>query len=476
MSISIKKFTFIFCNIGLLIIFILISCIVYNYDYATKNWAAVVSTIAIVEIIAQISQMLILNIDVIDFRVVFIVLHYLFMFGRVFIYGYLPKMDVFWDQRYRYQSSALLLSGLYCICAIQGLFLGLLFGFSDKTSDSQISNEFGNSKSKTIYFAGIVCLLIGLPCSLITDRARIITTYYSNTYRSIDVGLGIIDDLASLFIVGIILLLSSNCLKKKSEKFISLLTIIYYIFVMMFSGDRRHQITAILVLVVLCCKKYELLKRMRITTYILLGIFSIIMLNFIYIIRDFRDTSLQSIFPYISENFMELFSLNAVKETLIEFGISFYSICNVIKYVPSTISFQYGKGFISALLSLLPTGLMKNGELMDTQISLSALINKMEGNPVGASLIGDFYINFGFLGCVLIVIFGRIMDRIMRKRSKLGSEWSVARYYILYYVFLTLVRATFAQCIRMTVVNVIFPMFIIGVVDKLGNKYVKSIN
>ena len=452
-----KDIIFLIGNLILLLFYLISSKVCIDNYNAIHNWKNVVGIFLLIQLFIHLVEIIYFKIRFIDFRVMFILFCYLFIFGRIYLYAFTDGSFIFWDLEKNYTSLNMLSMGMYGLCGIQSLFLGFFIKNRDNFNNlERIIKEISDNKSNLLFYIGVFCFIVGLIATLYTDYTKIISTQTINSYRNLELDIGLIDDLAILYLSGTIMIIWSNYLSKKSQIIFITTILIYNLVVMMLSGDRRYQMSAVIMLLVLIMYKYDF--KFNVFKLILFGLITLIILNLLYIIREFRDGELSNILMYVFSNLDQLFSLNALYETLSEFGLSFYSLCNVGKYIPSYFSFQYGYTFVVSLTAILPLGLM-NSSFFESA-SYSNIINNIEGSHVGATVLGDFYINFGWFSIPLLILFGYLIYKIMYTSYNKNKQWMIIKFFILFYIFISLPRATISQTIRMIFIGVFIPYFL----------------
>lgn len=459
MSIKKNRLFFIALNVTSLFISIIISIILQGYN--KSDWAYILSLFAIIIFVFEIVQMIYLHIPVTDFRMLFIIFNYLFIFGRILLYGFSNGEYIFWDLSNKYTISNMMNMGTFALCSIQSLFIGF-FAFVNDTKNMFKQKVNDHLKNKKMFISGLFCFIIGLPCTLYTDLIKIRSVSISNSYRTLEINVGIIDDLAIMLIASVFLIACSNVISRRKTNTIIVLFLLYEILIMIMTGDRRYQISLIMCLAIFLLRKNNINLSFFKSCFTFIGV--LVILNLLYLIRDFRDGNLIQLTSYLLSNISSLFSLNVFFETLSEFGISFYSLCSVGKYIPSYFPFQLGKTFIYSLGAVLPLGLMQNNSFYE-EASYSNIINNIEGTHVGCTLIGDFYINFGWFSIFFLIVFAYILYYFLYKKTKLKEQFDLAKYYILFYIFISLPRATISQSIRMILFGVLFPYIFIRILN-----------
>ncbi|KUP05275.1 hypothetical protein Q73_13490, partial [Bacillus coahuilensis m2-6] len=270
----------------------------------------------------------------------------------------------------------------------------------------------------------------------------------------------------------VIYIIASGKLNKKKSLIVVLVTVIYFIITMILTGDRRYQFTAILALVFSYLKIYNIkFSPIKILTFSLLSILS---LNLLKVIRNIRKENLVSLNEFFSSQVQQFFNMSVLYETMAEFGLSFFSVVNVYKYIPEVISYQYGLTFLISLLSVFPVGPWA-GDFFNRASYSSYIINPMEGTGVGATLFGDFFVNFGWFGVLISLVFGIIFSKMFDMEKANNSRLSCAKYYSLFYVLITLVRATFAESVRTTIIVYCIPLFLLWVIKSYITKKINQI-
>lgn len=459
-NIRVNHFFFIIFNISILILLALFAIYTWNNELYIKNWSVTIATIAIIQFLMQLFFMIKKKTHYTDFRLWFIGLSYLFMFGRVFLNALGLDEDVYWNLISRYSEMDLYHSGLYIICSLQGVFIG--FFLKDKNLTHTVVKPINKNNLK---ITGILLLLIGIPSRLIYDFDQIKQALSTGSYLELEHKFGLYDDLALLVIPGVFYLIASERFKKRTSFFIILITLIYFVFVMVMTGDRRYQFSAVIALVLFFLRFYNV--KFNLKSVFSLTLISALFLNVLVTIRNIRKTELHST-PFFQQYWEQLISFNVIKETMSEFGVTFFSIASINKYVPIEIPFQYGKTFLISLLTFLPIGHWV-GDLF-YQATVSTTINIKEGAPVGSSLLGDIYINFGWLGIIVSILFGYLYSHLINSNKIKINNIYIVKYFSLFYVLLMLVRSNFTETVRSVFVVYVIPLIIIVLINNYVNK------
>lgn len=451
-----KKLFYIYLNIFILLLLLILSFFFLENLYFINKWTDTISVITLILFLFHCIQIRNFRLQYYDFRVWFILLLYLFMFGRILLHSIELENYIFWNLMDRFPDELLYETSLYIICFIQSIFIGIIFFNNSKKSKGLNKLLQGKSEkeiNKLVLYTGIILSLFAFPFRLYIDLKNIIGAKSSGSYTQLS-HVGLMDDFAYLFIPGIIGIISGSKRKSIFANIIFITVILYFILTMLLTGDRRYPVTGIIALVL----SYMTKNNIKIKIFKLLSIIfsSIIFLNILTIIRKIRLGNLDSIISIISTYGNDLFSLDVVYETLSEFGLSFFSVVQVIQNVPEVINYLYGLTFVGSILSLLPIGFLL-GDFFK-QISISNVVNQYH---TGASLIGDMYANFGWFGILGGFLVGIILSKLFYFGENIGRSYYILRYYSLFYILINLVRSSFLEIFRLTFIVLFVPIIII---------------
>ena len=264
-------------------------------------------------------------------------------------------------------------------------------------------------------------------------------------------------------IYGLVCLFFSGKIDKKKSKIILLVSIAYLLFVMIITGDRRYQIVGIITLFLSYVKIYDIKIFVGIKG-LFTALFSYFILGLFYLIREIRSSSLFGLVSFIETYNKVLFNFdtNIISQTFYEFGGSFYTVCLAFKYVPSLVNYKYGGTIFSGILSIIPFGfLIKDSELFLNGRLASELMS-IGNTTVGGSVYADLFGNFGLIGGIIAAfVLGIIFNNLFYTKTRNNMDcYYLARYYILFFALLHLVRASFTEVIRTSVWG-LFALFVI---------------
>lgn len=388
-----------------------------------------------------------------DISLWFISLSFLFMFGHVFLYAFDLQTTLVWNPGTQYGNDIKIDSILYALYSINLMFCG---SFLSRSAIQDTGMQTGKGASRFVRKVGVLCLIVGVPASLLYSLSIVSVTQAAGSYAAYTEASssGIIDDLSYLLVPGVIYLLCSKTIGKKGNLLITIAACLYYCAIMMLSGSRKVALFAI-VAIMLCYMSQKADgksgKRLYLVAYALLAI---LLLDLLYVIRDNRFDLASIPGKYLES----LGSLDFIKtlagETFAETGLTFYSVVNIVKTVPSVFPFECGMTFVRTLVSTLPIGWLV-GDFF-AQASSTQVINSYVNIPAGSSLIGDFYWNFGAIGgAAFSFLFGMFLAKIY-ERSK-SDPHSKAFYFSVVYILLIGVRAGVFELYRPFIIAAVLP-------------------
>ncbi len=424
----------------------------------SETWSWFITIISILLLGYQLLYLKILKVSFYDFRIWYMILSNLFMFGRIYV-NVLDYDNILSSWSVFYSNDTLLNTALYVLVFHQAIFTGL--NLCQKKGTYEYFHTKIKKSSTKIFKCGLLLMFIGLPCRIITDLYAVRSVQSTGSYSSIQVTSGLIEDFAIIFVPAVVYILVSRQLEKKIARCLFLVVIGYFVIEMILTGDRRYQIIGCIV-ITLCYMKTYSDKILSVRTVLIIAA-GFLGLNIIYQLRKVRGGNLTGIVDFVKGMIDNWGSSNILLETLTEFGISFYSVVGIVKNIPSVIGFQKGLGFYGAIPSILPIGFIA-GDFFKT-VSISNTINAMEQRPMGATLIGDFYANFGWISIPLVIVFGYLMMRMILLHRK-DEIYVQANYFSMMYIFMNLIRSSFYEIVRPAFVVLVLPMLVLYLIKK----------
>ncbi len=389
----------------------------------------------------------------------FIMLSYLFIFGRIIVVGLNLSSTMFGQMTYenRFRADDMYHTSLFALCAIQSVLVGLIAKNNMKNENASGLKWYDRISDYQMRMIGIFILAFSLPLRLYIDFRFIFIAQSQGSYGGISGVSGYITTLAYLAVPAVMMIMLSINKDNIARKLIFYIVVIYNLLIMVLSGDRRYQMTTIIAFFLLYQKEKE--GRTKIWKIILLGFIVFFILRMLLTIRQIRYGGLSDIPGFVQKYLFFDFGIEDVFiETLSEFGITFFSLVGAIQYVPMSIPYSYGMTFLYSIPSILPLGLIL-GDLFKAA-SPARAINTLTNLNVGSSLFTDMYANFGWFSLPFLIIAGRIIRRIFKDTGLGNQKMRDVIYYSQFFILLNLVRASFVEVLRSSLWCYFIPYFI----------------
>ena len=417
----------------------------------------------------QFSMLFFCHFGIYNFFSWFIPFNYLFLFGRVFLIALGYKNELFWSTIRNYSDLACLRAGLFCLCYLQILFISLM---TMKNNSAEVchKNPIRTSYDFNVGINGLILFVVTMPFKIYTDRLQIQAQQSAGQY----VVLGDVDavtaTLAMLPVVGVIMYIFSN--KASKVKKISLI-VIYHLYAsieVLFAGDRRQFVISIIVCILALCYYYHV----KISWKMLLGALLVGVIG-LFALAAIREGRLNVIYSF--GDFVEVFNKsmqnNIIYETMSEFGLTFYSVVATIEFYPSRFSFTSGWLYIAMFVIIIP-GVSSKIPQMHDALMVSKYCKSVYNHGLGGSIPQDLYSSFSVFGLVGAIPFTIIMTKILTIKADY-NEWKQARYFILFYGCLNLVRCGIAEITRLLAYAFII-IWIINIIVKLFRQKFQPMN
>lgn len=440
---SINRKSIVYYLINLVYITSFLIWILFNWDSSKviSNYGIFLLPWIIFLMFVQLLSFYLKKRNIYDFGLWYIILSYLFMFGLLFFDVFSLETNLIWNPILYYSKDVLFYSNVFIILSMEAFMLGYLHFNSEEIP--AIKNE---KSSKKIYYIGVILFVIGFVCRLINDLRIIEVTGIANSYSAYSTAgsAGLIDDFAFFLVPGISFLCFSGCLNRKKINILCIGSIIYLATTMMLTGSRKIQIFSILTIFLIWL--YSDKKHLSFKRIIILIVATLLLLNLVIVIRDTRF-NLNQMFPTYIETLQSGKVLsNILGEVLSETGLTGLSVANIFSIVPIIKPYEWGITFLRTIPSFLPIGWLL-GDFFNLASS-TEVINTYINIPVGSSIIGDFYWNFGFIGGVIFAfLFGFFISKVLHITFK-SQRKSIAMYFSIFSFLIILVRAELIDVFR----------------------------
>ena len=249
---SIKPLTL----LNYLVLFILLALAgnQWGNNINSETWSWFITIISILLLGYQLLYLRVLKVSFYDIRIWYMVLSNLFMFGRIYV-NVMDYDNILSSWSVFYPNETLLNTALYVLVFHQAIFTGLnLYQKKEQYDHFRIKVKRSSNK---VFRCGLLLLMIGGPCRVITDLYAIKSVQSTGSYSSIQVTSGLVEDFAIIFVPAVVYILISKQLEKKIARWLFIVIICYFIIEMILTGDRRYQIIGCIVVSLCYLKTYS---------------------------------------------------------------------------------------------------------------------------------------------------------------------------------------------------------------------------
>ena len=440
-----KKKQLIECSIGLVSFLALTIYSVIFWDDIPDPWYKEIAIIALICFFIHMVLVYSKYKSIFTFEFIFVVLNTVFCFGRPLLLLMGKEEYIFWDLMVDYSDHEKWTAGLLALLVNSGLINGFLL-LPEKKAGILEGDDNKYSPVK-LFRMGLYFFLLTEPITIYVAFKNISAINVSGGYSTASLN-GVIGCLSYVACAGVIAMIASKRLSQRQSFVLLILYNVVSLVFATFTGDRRYVVTGILVTFIEYLYVYnKKIKPLKFAAYAIGGLFVILIINGIRHARAGAVVSLSSVISYIFSSDNSIGSI--VYEALAEFGITFFTYSEAVKYYPAIVGFKYGLTYLLGPVTLIP-GIGVVLPRISSMVSVPYPIEEILDYSVGGSLGEELYGNFGILAVPLSLAAGFIIVWIMRKRMRANtrSGYSVAKYYILFYFFINLVRATFNEMFR----------------------------
>lgn len=344
----------------------------------------------------------------------------------------------------------------FSILCIQFFALGILLFINHKYKKMDISFPYLKRKELIIRASKLLAVLTGcivIPLYVIVASQTIVSGYSQQLRASISSN-GLFNVATALFLPACFLILCyENSTKQLFLKTVVLITCILSLIV----GDRTNGIGWLLAFLLFRYFENSAKNDTKSIFKIIVIVTSIVALVYLSSFLGYArmDDQMESLNPL---RVLELF--------IAELGFNFTTICFVMMYVPSITVYQYGKTYVDALILLIPKSLDPTGTINNMLQNLPhkwlySLIHITYNGGldfgVGFSTIAEAFLNFGWLGVIIVFILGAIVGNFFGwKNWQQMSSFSKYSYIVLVAGLLTFPRRTAYEFFKVYEYSIIF--------------------
>ena len=406
----------------------IIQYVIFNALTYSEDSLKILAIVVIINCLAQIVTLKMMNYPLISFFCAFIVFLYVFHFGQVITAAYFPTsyFDV-GNYITHYMTNRALAWQSLCVCllSINLIYCGGLIK-SEYDCEKNVCCYEDDRSYLTCYRMGRFLFAIGLPFRLFIDirqlAAALVGGYSAaNALQSFS---GVFGAIAGFWYISIplIYLTMENGKKKK----IFLIACLSYICLTMLTGNRGHQMVNIVAILIIV--RHASSRSFRIREVIKWGIVGFVALIALDLVFEMRQYGINYFFQNFSVVLSDSLKNNVIIETLHNFGSTVFTPYLVLEGYGTKYNTFWGETYIKSFVSVIPdvTGAFRS-------INNSAIFARVldTNHAIGGSFIGELYYNFGPLYGVFSLIFGVIfgeISAILYRAVKENDLYQVCKY------------------------------------------------
>ena len=226
-------------------------------------------------------------------------------------------------------------------------------------------------------------------------------------------------------------LLAFSYYKNINKSFIALSFFVLSFFISFFFGIRIYPFLIFVTVAVMWYSTKNDIKKIVIYGLLFVAIFSIV--NSIFV--DYREPS-YSINSIRTEASLNFFQRNVFYTTFNEYE-QMKTAINIYNEEP-----QYGKTLLSIPLGFVPAPLLSPFDVVKSEIQennsaviMARYLNSQSSSGIRIGIMGEFFINFRYFGCIFMVFIGMIVG-ILQKKIQITDikDWR----YVFYLLFFTI--------------------------------------
>lgn len=237
------------------------------------------------------------------------------------------------------------------------------------------------------------------------DNAIKSITYGYGSLHSGDSAAGfghLMESIGEYFIPSYICLLIGCIHKKKYRRILYILGFLTCGIILL-TGSRTY---AVLILAILIVYQYYFIRKFSKKQIIIFVFCGILLSNILTIVKNVRASTDKDLTTYINQDNEE----NPLVDAISEMGGSMFCTIKMMENIPKKDDWFYGKTYTYSVFSLIPNlGFWDHHPSRDygmTDIYLTNLLGLHYGS--GSSMAAEVYLNFGYLGFVVFLLYGYI--------------------------------------------------------------------
>lgn len=381
--------------------------------------------------------------------VVFVIMFCLYMFGQLLLMSINCLSTPFLDGKFSYTE---------CIDSIMDVHTYLAFFLLGLTFAKTYRGHLEYVPDKKGVKVGYWVLVLSLPFYILVvgEKLMFVILYgYASLYQ--DVSLDAIPSgykiLSYFFMSGVFFLFFSSERKSRDEK-IGITLLIIHCALSLAMGYRAQTMTPILLLLYgLQVKRMNFERRKTGLGKGMLFMMAICAFLVLFIFPAVRESRNEGGLSTMSAD--EIFTNNAIFETVHDMGKSLQTHVYTKQLVPEKYPYRYGYTYLMNLTTAMPN-LFWSRHPAEVYGSLGKWLTKIVnydfyafGGALGYSCVAEAYINFGYIGIILIAfIFGFTLLSVENKVEYYNSPIMYASLCIVSMYLVSYSRGEFADLVR----------------------------
>lgn len=434
-----RKNAIVICmNLAILVFLLVFLLFNWNIHSVEGDWAISISLLALFLMVYQAIVMIsVLKIKYTDFLLWFILLEFIFLYGRIWVKAIGKDDLVAWHLFNAFDDVTCYKAALFCLAYSQSIFTGC-FLLQNKVSVTKRKRNLERYSPSLLYRIGWTFFALTFPIKLYSNVLMIAAQKTVGNYVATGVTNGFTGAISYLPVIGLILVLCSKKMSRAGVRRVFYIYLIYEVFYMVFSGDRRQDFIGIITWILCYMQIYGVKMNFRkVTKYVICGI---VVLVFLATIRTGRSNGFSNVNSFF-DLFEEVAQNDLIVETLGEFGGTFFTVTNVIKYYPEQLFYLGGLSLLGSILIVVPGIMTALFPKLFYYTEINYRCKDFNGLATGGSLPQDMYANWGLFGLFFAIVAGVIISRVMSRDDENLSPYDTAMYYARFYIFMNLVRA-----------------------------------
>ena len=387
--------------------------IVGKSDSASYEDIQILGFIAIAQFIYTLYSWYYVRGSIFDAYMIFTIVLYAFNLAQPMLESTGLALDYrrLWGGGYGTSNELYLKATYYSLVFVLSFHLGaVLILKKDRSIAGNSTSPNFNIETKALMKSALFFSIISAPFYLynLVQEFLIVRVFgYSGLY-TMESSSRTIQIIGDLFTPAMMALFCTSLLRNQHVKQIALLVALLLFLPPLYLGGRTNAMIVLALLFIV----YSSIKTINLKKLVVIGFIGIGMLflmNLIAMARVSDDRSIEALNNVVGEE-----NNNPVIATIEEMGWSLYPLALSMEAIPSSKDYSYGASFFWAVVSVIPNLGFWVGEHPGKKNDPAEWLNNYstEDYGIGYSMCAGSYNEFGFLGLLLMFIYGTIFCKI----------------------------------------------------------------